>query len=87
MAHLNNVEYDIITVLQSKLEAHEAYTKYIKDCQQAGNEECRTLFERISQDDQRHADELRTQLQRLLGQSTTGIPAQTGQDWANRQQA
>jgi bacterioferritin (cytochrome b1) len=86
MAHLSNLEYDIITVLQSKLEAQEAYDKYIKDCQQAGDDECRKLFEQIKRDDQQHADQLRGQLQRVLGQG--GMHAQTGQaDWSNRQQA
>jgi bacterioferritin (cytochrome b1) len=61
-----NVEYDVMTVLQSKLEAVAVYDKYIQDCEQAGNRECRDLLEEIKKDDTRHADRLRTQLKRLI---------------------
>ncbi|MFL5732880.1 MAG: hypothetical protein ACJ78Q_06730 [Chloroflexia bacterium] len=77
MAHdVSNVEYDLITVLQSKLEAYAAYDKYIKDCQQEGNDQCRQLFEQIRQDDENHTHQLRQQLQSLLGGA--GTQAQTG---------
>lgn len=61
-----NVEYDVMTVLQSKLEATAVYDKYIQDCEQAGERECRELIEEIKRDDTRHADRLRTQLKRLI---------------------
>lgn len=63
---VSNVEYDVMTVLQSKLEAVVAYDKFIQDCDQAKDKETRTVLEEIKQDDQRHADRLRTQLKRIL---------------------
>ncbi len=61
-----NIEYDIMTVLQSKLEAVVAYDKFMQDCDQAKDRDCRTVLEEIKADDQRHADRLRAQLKRLL---------------------
>ena len=40
-----NVEYGLMTVLQSKLEAVAVYDKYIQECEQAGDRECRDLLE------------------------------------------
>jgi bacterioferritin (cytochrome b1) len=82
----SNLEYDLLTVLQSKLEASSAYDKYIKDCEQAGDQECRRLFEQIKQQDTQHAQDLRTQLVRVLGTASASMGAQTTQpsDWATR---
>jgi bacterioferritin (cytochrome b1) len=83
---ISNLEYDLITVLQSKLEGNVAYDKYIKDCEQAGNQECRQLFEQIKRDDQKHVENLRQQLTRVLGQSSAGMGAQATQpsDWTTK---
>lgn len=35
-----NLNYDLLTVLQNKLEAVAAYGRYIKDCQETGDKEC-----------------------------------------------
>ena len=61
-----NVEYDILTVLQSKLEAVAAYDQFIQDCERADDKECAKLLAEIKQDDARHADRLRAQLRRLI---------------------
>ena len=61
-----NVEYDVLTVLQSKLEAVAAYDQFIQDCERAGDGECRKLLEEIKQEDARHAERLRGQLKRLI---------------------
>jgi bacterioferritin (cytochrome b1) len=65
---VGNIEFDVLTVLQSKLEGTQAYEQYIKDSQQAGDPECRQLFEEIKRDDERHVERLRAQLKRQLGQ-------------------
>ena len=82
----SNLEYDLITVLQSKLEGNAAYDKYLKDCDEAGDQECRRLLEQIKRDDARHAEDLRNQLMRVMGVASTSVGAQTTQpsDWANR---
>ena len=66
---VSNIEYDILTVLQSKLEAVAAYEKYLRDCGQDGNQECRQLLEEIKRDDEQHAQRLREQLKRLVSTS------------------
>jgi bacterioferritin (cytochrome b1) len=64
---VRNLEYDVMTVLQSKLEAAAVYDRYVQDAEQEKDQECRRLFEEIKKDDERHAERLRTQLKRLLG--------------------
>ena len=85
---VSNLEYDLITVLQNKLQANAAYDKYLKDCEQAGNQECRRLFEQIKQDDAQHIEDLRNQLMRVMGvaSASASMGTQTTQpsDWANR---
>ena len=85
---MSNLEYDLITVLQSKLEANAAYDKYLKDCEQAGDQECRRLLEQIKRDDAQHIQDLRNQLMRVMGvaSASASMGAQTTQpsDWANR---
>ncbi len=56
---LSNLSYDVITVLQNKLEGLEVYEIYIEDSEEASNEQCRLLFEEIMRDDERHAQRLR----------------------------
>jgi bacterioferritin (cytochrome b1) len=65
---VRNVEYDVLTVLQSKLEGVAVYDQYIKDCQQANDPDCRQLFEEIKRADEQYAERLRVQLKRLMGQ-------------------
>lgn len=62
----NNLEYDLLTVYQSKLEALKAYEIYIKDAQQIGSQPCVELFQKLLQEDQRHAEELRHHLQEVM---------------------
>ena len=63
---LNNVCYDVLTVLQSKLEALTVYDRYLQDCQAAGDERCGQLLAEIRQDDERHAARLRAEVERLV---------------------
>ena len=67
MPPVSDLEYDVLSTLQSKLEALEVYEAYLEDCEDAGSDECRELFEEIREDDQRHAERLRSVLARLLG--------------------
>jgi len=57
--------YDLITTLQSKLEAVGIYDTFIEDCREAGAEECAQLFEEIWRDDERHVQRLAAELERL----------------------
>ena len=66
MTPVSDVEYDVLSVLQSKLEALEVYETYMDDCEDAGDTACHQLFSEIRDDDQRHAERLREVLARLL---------------------
>lgn len=58
---ISNEVYDVITVLQNKLQALEAYDKFGKDM----HDETKKLLEQIRQDDARHAELLANALENL----------------------
>jgi bacterioferritin (cytochrome b1) len=63
---LSNLNYDLLTVLQNKLEAVAAYETYLKDCRQSGDKECQELAAELKRDDERHVERLRAELERLV---------------------
>lgn len=63
---LSNLNYDLLTVLQNKLEAVAAYEVYLKDCQKSGNTECQQLVSELKRDDERHIERLRAELERIV---------------------
>lgn len=63
---LSNLSYDVISSLDNKLEAVTAYNQYIKDCQAAGDNACRQLFEDLKRTDEQQADRLRAEVERLV---------------------
>lgn len=56
---LNDLTYNLVTVLQKKAKAVRAYETYIADAQKAGSEDCAKLLQRIHEDDLRHIEELK----------------------------
>lgn len=60
---LDNLTYDVITVLHEKSKGLEAFDKYIQDAQ--GNNEIREIFERMRQQDQELIRELEGHLGKL----------------------
>jgi hypothetical protein len=62
----DNLNYDVLTMLQSKLQALDAYKSYLKDAEAAQDEACLKLLEEIQQEDQRHAEKLWIELARLV---------------------
>lgn len=62
---LDNLAYDLITIIQNKAQALEAYDKYMNDAQ--GNEQIRQSLEKIRQQDQECINDLCEQLGSLLG--------------------
>ncbi len=63
---MTNLNYDLLTVLQNKLEAVAAYEQYIKDCQQSGDKECQELVAELKRDDERHIEKLRGEVERMV---------------------
>jgi hypothetical protein len=62
---LNNLAYDVITMLYEKSKALEAYDKYLKDAQ--GDQEIAKVFETMRNQDTKQIEELKGHLGRLLG--------------------
>jgi bacterioferritin (cytochrome b1) len=63
---LSDVSYDLLTALQSKLEAVNIYEVYIEDCEEAGDDETRRLFEEILQEEEQHVERLSARLEQLV---------------------
>jgi ferritin-like metal-binding protein YciE len=63
---INNLEYDLLTVLQNKSEAIKAYETYIKDAQETGSEPCVQLFKKLMQSEMQQAQEVRQHLQEVM---------------------
>src|SRR3954470_19479159 len=62
---LDNLTYNIITVLHEKSKGLEAFDKYLQDAR--GEEEIVEIFEQMRQDDQRHIQRLQEALRLQLG--------------------
>jgi hypothetical protein len=62
---VDNVTYNLIASLHSKLEGLSAYAKYMQDAQ--GDQEIRQLYQQLQQDDQQHVQRLQQALARRLG--------------------
>jgi rubrerythrin len=63
---INNLEYDLVTVLQNKSEAVQAYETYIQDAQSQGSQPCAELFRKLQEEDARQAQEIRQHLQQVM---------------------
>jgi hypothetical protein len=63
---INNLEYDLVTVLQNKSEAIQAYDKYIQDAQSHDSQPCVELFQKLQQQDMQQAQEIRQHLQQVM---------------------
>lgn len=63
---LNDVSYDLLSILQSKLDAVAIYEQYIEDAKEAGNGQVAQLFEQIKQQDEQAADKLASALEQMV---------------------
>lgn len=63
---ISNLEYDLLTVLQNKSEALQAYDKYIQDAQSIGSQPCVELFQKLQQADSQQTQEIRQHLQEVM---------------------
>lgn len=63
---ISNLEYDLLTALQSKSEALKAYDTYMRDAEEIGSQPCVELFQKLQQEDMRHAQEIRQHLQEVM---------------------
>ena len=63
---VSNLEYDIVTTLSNLLEGVEALEKYAQDAEQAGDQECATIFRTLRENNRNSAQQLRSALARHL---------------------
>ncbi len=66
MGGISDLGYDIITLLQSKLEAVDIYDHFIEDAQEAGDQQTVRLFEDIRRQDQQQVEQLAAALERIV---------------------
>src|SRR3954470_3607019 len=59
---LSDNTYNLLAILLSKLEGLEAYDTYLQDA----DGEARKLIEQISRDDERHAQMLRDEIEKMV---------------------
>ncbi len=64
---VSDLEFDLISTLGNTLQAQETLDKYAKDAQEAGDQECATLFRTIREGNRAYVDQLRAALARHLG--------------------
>lgn len=72
---LDNLCYDLITIIQNKSQALAAYDKYLQDAQ--NDNELRRLLEQIRQQDTEQVQQLKQHLGRLLGQQSGASSSQS----------
>ena len=63
---ISNLEYDLLTVLQNKAEALQAYERYIEDAQSTGSQPCVELFQKLQEQEMQQAQEVRQHLQEVM---------------------
>jgi rubrerythrin len=61
---VSNEYYDLVSVLYHALQGVETYDRYIKDAEQAGNQQLAQFFRRVQQEDNNRA----LQAKQLLAQ-------------------
>jgi hypothetical protein len=63
---ISDLQYDWLTVLQSKAEGLNAYEKYIHDAEGANATECAQFFRRLHEQDARQVQEIRDHLAKMM---------------------
>ncbi len=65
---LDNLTFDLITIIYEKSKGLEAYERYIRDAQ--GDQQVRQVLDQIRNEDQQHIKQLQQHLQRCLSQAS-----------------
>ena len=64
---VSNLEYDVVTTMSNLLQGLEVLEKYATDAEQAGEQECATIFRTIRDNNRNSVQQLRNVLARQLG--------------------
>jgi hypothetical protein len=68
MSPLDDLTYDVITVLHSKAKALEAYDKYVNDAEADDDDELRDLFDAMRRQDEANVEQLKEVLAQRLAE-------------------
>lgn len=68
MSPLDDLTYDVITVLHNKAKALEAYDKYVSDAEADDDDELRDLFSMMRRQDEEHVQVLKEVLAQRLAE-------------------
>ena len=63
---LKNNSYNIVTALSEKSEALSIYDDFIEDAQEVDSPECAELWQQIREDEERHVELLKSQVELLV---------------------
>ena len=63
---ISDLQYDWLTVLQSKAEGLNAYEKYIRDAEKENSQVCVDMFRRLHEQDAMMVQEIRDHLMQML---------------------
>ena len=81
---MSELTYDLLTVLQSKLEACAAYDVYMEDVRQAGDKEAEKLLTSLKRDDEQHIEALVGEIERRAREGKLRWrPVSSGSHWAH----
>jgi len=64
--NVNNVLYDLTSVLYHTLEASQTYAAYIQDAQQSGNQQLVQFFQQVQQQDNQRAQYAQQLLSQIM---------------------
>jgi hypothetical protein len=67
---VTNVNHDLIQTMSEKLDSMWRYDKYIEDAEKDNCAECASLFSQMKEDDQRHVELLRAEIERHVHRQT-----------------
>jgi hypothetical protein len=67
---VRNVNHDLIQVMSEKLDGVWRYDKYIEDAERENCPHCADLFRRLTTEDQRHGEQIRSESGRHVRQGT-----------------
>ncbi|NEQ33111.1 MAG: hypothetical protein F6K04_19285 [Leptolyngbya sp. SIO4C5] len=63
---VGDLEYDWLTVLQSKAEALQAYDKFIEDAEAANSQPCVEMFKKLRETDKEQVQQIRQHLMSVM---------------------
>lgn len=67
MTGTRDVHYNLISILYHTLQGAETYAQYLKDAEQAGDQELMSFFREVQEEDRQRAERAKMLLRQRLG--------------------